>query len=415
VRAMSVSLDKVRLERLIKELKSKKGRGTELISLYIPAGRPIGDVTSALREELSTAANIKDRTTRHHVLDALTVTLQRLKMFTSTPKNGLVIFAGYIPRGPPGSEKMEVYVIEPPEPINTYLYRCDSRFHTEILEEMLEEKGSYGIIVIDRSSATFALLTGRRLKILDEITSGVPGKHSAGGQSARRFERVIEIMAHEFYKRAGEYAKKLFSEVKDLKGIILAGPGPTKNDFYNGDYLPYDLKKMVIGILDVGYTGEEGVYEVIDKTQDLLEGIRYIHERRIVQRFLEYLAKRSDLVAYGYREVYQLLKQGVVDTLIVSEEVPLSYVKAYCGNCGWSMEDLARDEDLEQFEEACSKCPVCGQPTTIDRGDVIEHLMEVAKSFNTKVEVISTATEEGKGFLDSFRGMAALLRYVPQQ
>jgi peptide chain release factor subunit 1 len=229
------------------------------------------------------------------------------------------------------------------------------------------------------------------------------------------FERVIEIIAHEFYKRAGEYAKKLFSEVKDLKGIILAGPGPTKNDFYNGDYLPYDLKKMVIGILDVGYTGEEGVYEVIDKTQDLLEGIRYIHERRVVQRFLEYLAKRSDLVAYGYREVYQLLKQGVVDTLIVSEEVPLSYVKAYCGNCGWSMEDLVRDEDLEQFEEACSKCPVCGQPTTIDRGDVIEHLMEVAKSFNTKVEVISTATEEGKGFLDSFRGMAALLRYVPQQ
>lgn len=411
---VSISIDKVRLERLVKELRSKKGRGTELISLYIPAGRPLGEVTSALREELSTAANIKDRTTRHHVLDALTVTLQRLKMFTSTPKNGLVIFAGYIPKGAPGSEKMEVYVLEPPEPINTYLYRCDSRFHTEILEEMLEEKGSYGIIVIDRSSATFALLTGKRLKILDEITSGVPGKHSAGGQSARRFERVIEIMAHEFYKRAGEYAHKLFSEVKDLKGIILGGPGPTKNDFYDGDYLPYDIKRMIIGIVDVGYTGEEGVYEVIERAQSLLEGVRYVHEKQVIQRFLEYLAKKSDLVAYGYREVYKLLRQGVVDTLIISEEAPLTYLKAYCGNCGWAREELAREEDVETFKLENAKCPICGQQTNIEQGDAIEHLVEVSKTFNTKCEIISTGTEEGKGFLESFKGIAAILRYVPQ-
>jgi len=100
--------------------------------------------------------------------------------------------------------------------------------------------------------------------------------------------------------------------------------------------------------------------------------------------------------------------------LIVSEEAPLSYVKASCSNCGWTMEDLVRDEDLEQFKETYSKCPICGQSTAVDRGDVIEHLMEVAKNFNTKVEIVSTATEEGKGFLDSFKGMAALLRYMPQ-
>lgn len=411
---ITISLDKIRLERLIKEIKTKKGRGTELISLYIPAGRPLGDVTSSLREELSTASNIKDRTTRHHVLDALTVTLQRLKMFTSTPKNGLVIFAGYVPRGAPGNEKMEVYVIEPPEPINTYLYRCDSRFHTEILEEMLEEKGSYGIIVMDRSSATFALLSGRRLKILDEITSGVPGKHSAGGQSARRFERVIEIMAHEFYKRVGEYAQKLFSDVRDLKGIIIGGPGPTKNDFYDGNYLPQDLKKMVIGVVDIGYTGEEGVYELIERAQSLLEGIRYVHERQVIQRFLEYLARKSNLVAYGYKEVYELLKQGVVDTLILSEEAPLSYVKASCSNCGWVKEDLVKEEEIESFKREYSKCLICGQQTNLEQGDVIEHLIEVSKTFGTKVEIISTATEEGKGFLLSFGGIAALLRYSPQ-
>ncbi|MDI9619776.1 MAG: peptide chain release factor aRF-1 [Candidatus Nezhaarchaeota archaeon] len=409
------SPDKVKLERLVKELKAKAGRGTELISLYIPAGRPIGDVSSALREELSTASNIKDRTTRHHVLDALTVTLQRLKMFQSTPKNGLVIFAGYIPRGAPGSEKMEVYVMEPPEPINVYLYRCDSRFHTEILEDMLEEKGSYGLLVMDRSSATFALLSGKRLKVLDEITSGVPGKHSAGGQSARRFERVIEIMAHEFYKRVGEHSQRLFSEVKDLKGIIIGGPGPTKDDFYNGNYLPSELKKMVIGVVDVGYTGEEGIYELMERAQNLLEGIRYIQEKQVVQRFLEHLAKKAELVSYGYREVYEMFKQGAVDTLLVSEEAPLSYVKASCGSCGWVREDLVKNEEVESFQAANSKCPMCGHQVSVELVNAVEHFVDASKDVGTNIEIISTATEEGKGFLTSFGGIAAILRYAPSK
>ncbi|MEM0320071.1 MAG: peptide chain release factor aRF-1, partial [Candidatus Nezhaarchaeales archaeon] len=221
-------------------------------------------------------------------------------------------------------------------------------------------------------------------------------------------------MAHEFYKRAGEYAQKLFSEVKDLKGIIIGGPGPTKNDFYDGDYLPYDLKKMVIGIVDVGYTGEEGVYETIERAQNLLEGVKYVHEKQVIQRFLEYLAKKSDLIAYGYKEVYHFLKQGVVDTLILSEDVPLSYVKVSCSTCGWTNEDLVKEDEVEGFKEAYSKCPVCGQVTNLEQGDVIEHLVELSKAFSTKVEIISSETEEGRGFLESFKGMAAILRYAPR-
>jgi peptide chain release factor subunit 1 len=405
------SLEQYRLERLLKELKSKEGRGTELVSLYIPAGRPISEVMDVLREEYSTAQNIKDRTTRHHVLDALMSTMQKLKAFKEPPPNGLVIFSGYIPHGPPGSEKMEVYVLEPPKPINVYLYRCDSRFYVDILEEMVAEKDTYGLIVIDRSEAAFATLCGKRLEILEHITSGVPGKHSAGGQSSRRFARVIEQLAHEFYKRAGEYAKEVFSSVKELKGILVGGPGPTKYDFLEGGFLPSELRSKVVAVIDLGYSGEEGIHELVEKGASALQEVRYVHEKELVQDFLLHLAKQPSYVAYGYEEVRQRLAEGSVRTLLVSEDLDAEYVKTSCPACGWLSEAVVKASKVEERVASWSKCPKCGQPTSTERKLAIDYFIELAEASRVQVEVISTATEEGKGLKESFGGAAAILRY----
>ncbi|MEM3795078.1 MAG: peptide chain release factor aRF-1, partial [Thermoprotei archaeon] len=166
------SFDEYKIRKLISELESKEGRGTELISLYIPPKRAISDVARDLREEASTASNIKSKTTRKNVLDAIESILQRLKLFREPPSNGLVIFCGAIPRGGPGTEKMEIYVLEPPLPINIYLYRCDSKFVIEPLKKLVEEKDIYGLIVMDRAEATFAILRGRNVEVLNTITSG---------------------------------------------------------------------------------------------------------------------------------------------------------------------------------------------------------------------------------------------------
>ncbi|MEM4699376.1 MAG: peptide chain release factor aRF-1 [Candidatus Nezhaarchaeales archaeon] len=405
------SLERYRLEKLVKELKLKQGRGTELISLYIPAGRPLSDIMDTLRQEYSTAQNIKDRTTRHHVLDALMSIMQRLKLFKETPPNGLIIFGGYIPQGPPGSEKMEVYVIEPPQPIETFLYRCDSRFYVEFLEEMIAEKEVYGLIVIDRSEAVFAVLHGRHLEILEHITSGVPGKHSAGGQSARRFERVIEQLAHEFYKRAGEYAREVFSPIKELRGVLVGGPGPTKHYFLEKDYLPDDLKRKVVAVIDLGYTGEEGIYELVEKGKEALKDLRYVREKELVQKFLYYLAKKPDRVAYGYEEVNSYLTKGAVELLLISEDLEAKFIKASCNSCGWMGEAVLKAEKAEERIASWSTCPKCNNPTSIEHKPAIDYFIEVAELSRTQVEVISTATEEGRGLKESFGGVVAILHY----
>src|SRR5712692_4020717 len=176
----SVRLYKIR--KLISELSSKEGRGTELISLYVPPKKPVHEVISNLRDEWGTAGNIKSDTTRNHVQDALVKTMQRLKLYRTTPENGLVIFSGALPTNGLGSEVININEIVPPKPVTTYLYQCDDHFHLEWLKDMLKEEKVYGIISIDSTEAGLGILSGDRLEVVDVITSGVSGKTRKGGQ-----------------------------------------------------------------------------------------------------------------------------------------------------------------------------------------------------------------------------------------
>jgi peptide chain release factor subunit 1 len=400
-------------------LASKEGRGTELISLYIPPGKQISEVMAMLREEYGTASNIKSTSTRKNVQDALVKVQQRLKLFKETPENGLVIFCGAVPQDGAGTEKIETYVIIPPEPINIYLYRCDSRFHTEHLQELLREKETYGIILIDATAATLAILQGRRLEIVREVTSGVPGKTRAGGQSARRFERLREMRLQEYFRRVGEHANEIFLPIENLKGIIIGGPGPTKYDFEKGDYLNYQLKERIIDVIDTAYVDEQGVKEVVDKAPEIMRKIRYIEERQIMQRFLYEIGHDTGLATYGEEAVRKALEAGAVQTLLLSEGLDVARVKIRCSACGYEEQQTVRGPMLVSFEQGLmgKPCPRCRAPSlsVTETQELIEDFAKLAEYANTEVEMISDETEEGHMLKNSFGGIAAILRYKLQE
>jgi len=413
----SNSTSRFKLKRLLEELSLKRGRGTELISLYIPPDRKIHEVLNNLREEYGTASNIKSRTTRKNVLEALEKVTQRLKLFKSPPPNGLVVFCGAIPQNGAGTEKMELYVIEPPEPINIYLYRCDDHFHIEPLFEILKEKETYGIIVIDASEATVATLKGRRMEILGEYTSGVGGKHRTGGQSARRFERIREMEINNYFRRVGAHINEIFGEIKDLKGIIIGGPGPTKHDFIEGDYLNYMLKNKILGVVDTSYVGEGGLEEVVNKSSELLKNVRYSQEKKLVQRFLYEVGHDTGLAVYGEDEIRKHLQNNSVELLLLSEKLNKKRVTIKCKNCGYEENRSIEPYELPKIEQDLmnEKCPKCLNLTLsiTEIIDVIDEFINLGEKAGAIVEVISMETEEGVMLKESFGGAAAILKYKP--
>lgn len=408
------SLSLFRLKRTLDLLASKEGRGTELITLYVPPDRQIHEVMSNLREEAGTATNIKSRTTRKNVLEAIEKTMQRLKLFRRPPPNGLVIFCGAIPQDGPGTERMETYVLEPPEPIRVYLYRCDNRFHTEPLLEILREKETFGIILIDGNDAVIATLRGRRVSIVKEMSSGIPGKHRAGGQSARRFERLREAEVNTYYKRVGRHANEILGQISDLKGVIVGGPGPSKHDFEDGEYLSYELKKKVVATIDVSYV-EDGIDEVTEKTPEILRGVRYLEEKKLVQRFLYEVGHDTGLAAYGETEVRRTLESGLVSVLLLSEKLNTVHVTVKCRLCDFRDDKLLSSSEVARLDvdAAAAQCKKCNNPTlVIEKKDLLDELVEIAEAKGVSIEIISAETEEGQQLLKGFGGIAAVLRYA---
>jgi peptide chain release factor subunit 1 len=418
--AKKTSLELFRLRKTLNSLARKEGSHTELITIYVPPGKQISDALSLLRDEYGTASNIKSNVTRKNVLDAIVKAQQKLKLFKDPGEKGIVIFCGALPQegGGPGTERMESYVIIPPEPIRVFLYRCDSRFHTEHLQEMLREKETYGILLVDASEATIATLQGKRLEIVRQMHSGVSGKTRAGGQSARRYERLRDMQLNEYFTRVGAHANEAFLPIDTLKGIIVGGPGPTKYDFEKGDYLNYMLKNKIIDTIDTAYVEEQGVKEVVDKAPEIMRKVRYIEEKEIMQKFLYEVGHDTGMITYGEAEVRRLLQAGAVRLLIMSESLDLVRVTVKCSACGYEEQRTLKSQEVASFEQSLvgKPCPKCAAPSlaVVDKKDVVDDLAELAELANTDVEIISGETEEGQMLKNAFGGIAAMLRFKLQ-
>ncbi len=283
---------------------------------------------------------------------------------------------------------------------------------------MLREKETYGILLVDANNATIATLQGKRMQIVRQMHSGVTGKTKAGGQSARRYERLRDMQLNEYFTRVGAHADDIFLPIDTLKGIILGGPGPTKYDFEKGDYLNYQLKNKILEVIDTAYVEEQGVKEVVDKAPEIMRKVRYIEEKEIMQKFLYEVGHDTGLITYGEGEVRRLLQSGAVRMVLMSEELDLVRVTVKCGACGFEEQHTVKGKQVADFEKDLvgKPCAACKAPsmTIVDKKDVVDDLAELAELSNTEVEIISSETEEGQMLKNAFGGIAAILRFKMQ-
>lgn len=404
--------EKYEFKKTLEILRDKKGRGTELVSLYIPNDKQISDVVSDLRDEHGQVANIKSKTTKTNVQNAIESLMARLKYLDKVPENGIVYFTGTVDIGA-NKTNLESYVVHPPEPIVTYKYHCNSSFHLEPLEYMLKEKGTFGLLVMDRREATIGLLTGKKITTHRRLTSTVPGKQRKGGQSAQRFQSLRLIAIHDFYKRIGDAASEVFMTVEsnDLKGILIGGPSPTKDEFYDGEFLHYELMGKIIGLFDTAYTDESGFPELLNAASDKLADIEMMTQKNVMKKFFDELVGDTGKAAYGEKSVRSNLEINAVDTLILSEDLRLERLTAVCPSCGHMNNKTRMWKPGEQIPSDAT-CNECGDALgDIEIRDVVDELSEMADRSAANVEFISTDFEEGGQLMSAFGGIAAVLRY----
>jgi peptide chain release factor subunit 1 len=413
------SVRKYKLTKIINQLSAITGHGTELVTVYIPPRKPIFEIVAQLRNEAGTASNIKSDLTRTHVQDALSRTIEHLKLFKETPENGLAIFCGAIPNSKGiGNEKIEIYPVNPPKPIQINLYRCDDHFWTEHIKEMMKDERVIGLLAIDNQEAGLGILTGDRWEAIDSMTSGVAGKHRQGGQSARRFERLRDNELNEYYHRVANHAYKVFIEQHKVSGLIVGGPGPTKENFLKAEHLDYRLLNNIIATMDCSYSGDEGIREIVDKlnSQGILADYRLMEEKKLMKEFMTEVYSGKGLAIYGLQDVLKSLESGIVGTLMIIDEIPFVKIEAKCNRCGNVRNKYVERMNLVNTKQLTMSepCPNCGATdSTISEKDIVDVLEELSQMTGTRMEVISSKTEEGTQ-LASLGGIGGILRFMPR-
>ncbi|PIO06464.1 peptide chain release factor 1 [Candidatus Micrarchaeota archaeon CG08_land_8_20_14_0_20_59_11] len=387
-------------KKQLEALKQFKGRGTELISVYMPPGYPVADMASKLREEFGQAGNIKSKSTQKNVQAALEKIMHFIKGVHKAPANGIAIFCGNVTQTE-GKSDMRIYSVVPPVPLTVGFYRCESTFVIEPLEEMLGQTGCYGLVVMDGKEATVATLKGKQIKVIKKMNSTAHQKVQKGGQSAARYDRLHVEGVEYYYKRVGASMDAFLSE-KNFKGIIVGGPGPAKEDFLKMKPFNYQLK--ILGMVDTGYTDEFGLREILEKSGDIISEQESIVEKKLLDSFMKAVSENG-LVAYGYNDIKRALLAKQVEKLLVSEGLELHWMTFSCEKCGKTRERMV--EGTVQ-EEPCECGGVWRVKSEIDIGN---ELIGIAEEQGVPVEMVSTDTAEGAQFFGTFKGVGAFLRY----
>lgn len=404
-------VEKFKVRSLVKKLSEARGNGTSMISLIIRPKDDISRVMKLLTDEYGTAQCIKSRVNRQSVLDAITATQQRIKLYNKVPSNGLVVYCGLVDNGQ-GKQRREIVDFEPFRPINTSMYLCDRCFHTEALGELLESEERYGFIVMDGNRVVFAMLAGTHREVLHSMGVDLPKKHGRGGQSALRFSRLRDEKRHNYVTIVSEIATQLFitNERPNVTGLILAGLADFKTVLAKADSFDPRLQAVIIKIVDVSYGGLSGLNQAIELSAEELHNVRFVREKRIISRFLEEIAVSSNKYAFGIEDTMKALEMGAMSTTIVWENLPA--VRCTLKNTQTGAESTVVFPDPEKKDPVLLHDAVTGvQLEIVDEISFVEWIAQHYKEFGTKLEIVTDKSTEGSQFCRGFGGVGGILRY----
>ncbi|CAE1283070.1 ETF1 [Acanthosepion pharaonis] len=400
-----------KIKKLIKSLEAARGNGTSMISLIIPPKDQISRVAKMLADEFGTASNIKSRVNRLSVLGAITSVQQRLKLYNKVPPNGLVIYCGTIVTDE-GKEKKVNIDFEPFRPINTSLYLCDNKFHTEALTALLADDNKFGFIVMDGNGALFGTLSGNTREVLHKFTVDLPKKHGRGGQSALRFARLRMEKRHNYVRKVAEVAVQLFitNDKPNISGLVLAGSADFKTELSQSDMFDPRLQAKIIKIVDVSYGGENGFNQAIELASDALANVKFIQEKKLIGRYFDEISQDTGKYCFGVEDTLKALEMGAVDILIVWENLDIT--RYILKNHSTDEEKILhlrpeQEKDKTHFMEKETGVEL----ELVDQMPLLEWFANNYKNFGATLEIITDKSQEGAQFVKGFGGIGAILRY----
>jgi peptide chain release factor subunit 1 len=381
-----------------------------MISLVMPPKSQIPLIAKMLGDEYGTASNIKSRVNRLSVLSAITSTQQRLKLYNRCPENGLVIYCGEIMMDDGKTKKVSID-FEPFRPINTSLYMCDNKFHTQALTELLADDQRFGFIVMDGNGSLYGTVCGNTREVLYKFSVDLPKKHGRGGQSSVRFARLRVEKRHNYVRKVAEHAVQHFiqDDKPTIAGLVLAGSAEFKQQLTTSELLDPRLVNIIIKYVDVAYGGENGFNQAIELAAESLANVKLVKEKKLITRYFEEIAQDTGRYCFGVKDTMTALELSSVETLIVWEELDAQRYELRNNQGKVTVLHLTPEDEKKRanFVDADTGLDL----EIIDKQPLVEWFANNYKSFGAVLEFVTNKSQEGSQFAKGFGGIGAVLRW----
>lgn len=383
------------------------------------------------------------------------------------PPNGLVIYCGTILTDENKERKVNID-FEPFKPINTSLYLCDNKFHTEALQELLASDDKFGFIIMDGNGCLYGTLSGNAREVIHKFSVDLPKKHGRGGQSALRFARLRLEKRQNYVTKCAEIATQMFitndkvwntyrranwfcwqcgaSRIVcmavryssashpprpgptpsrptrltalvvalapsqcNVGGIVLAGSADFKVVLSESEKFDPRLAAKVLKTVDVSYGGENGFNQAIELSQDTLGNVRFVQEKKLISQYFEQISQDTGKFCFGIEDTLKGLEMGAVQILIVWENL---------ADMRYTLKDPSTGEEvLKHLTVEGEKDPTNFQTKegveleVVDKLQLVEWFATNYKNFGATLEFVTNRSQEGSQFVKGFGGVGGILRY----
>lgn len=212
------------------------------------------------------------------------------------------------------------------------------------------------IVAIEDNTTDLGIIKQYGIEYIGPINGDISGKRNIPKD---RLEKI-----NTYY----EEITKTINQQSNISKLIIIGPGFTKNGYYNylEEHYPELAKKSILESTGAG--GHAGIQEVLKNglIESLSKDAKIAKETSLVNKLLEQIAKSSNTIAYGKKEVKNASNMGATEQLLVIDE-------------------LVRDKK-------------------------IQNIMNTTENMGGSVVIISSQHDAGKQ-LEALGSIAAFLRY----
>lgn len=227
-----------------------------------------------------------------------------------------------------------------------------------------------------------------------------------------RFARIREEKRQNYVRKVCELATFHFitDDKPNVKGIILAGSAALKTNCYESDIFDMRLKNIVLAQLDVSYGQENGLAQAITLGADIMGGVRFIQEKKVIAKFFENIALDTGMVVFGIEDTMKSLEVGALDVMLLFEELPIMRYEIRNPVKGETRIHLLT-EAQEKEGKALRDADTNVECDVISSEPLVDWLLMNYKKYGIQIEFITDKSSDGFSFVKGFGGIGGFLRY----